>query len=897
MKSKGVFVRGPAQTPVRDRSSARIRGVAWRCVGAAAVLMTGLQLASAQMSLPGKFSVNNQGAATFSVSIAVPPGTAGMIPALTLDYTSQSTSQTGGGLLGIGWSLGGLLSITHCPKTVTQDGGFGGVNFDANDRYCLDGQRLVAISGGYGADGTEYRTEVESFSRVISHGVAGSAPQWWEVHTKTGQVMEFGHTADSALVLHNQSSVFGWALSKMSDTKGNYYTITYTNDATNGQVYPIEIDYTGNAAASLAPYNKVQFVYATRPDVTPQYVAGSLNQITVRLTDVKTYADTSLVADYRLGYRQMTMSQASQLTSITLCASDGSCLPATFLAVADDTNWQLTILGQGYGTGTTLGTPPRNYGSIVTGDFDGDGKTDYLYANATNYVLFRSNGDGTFAISGAAYGSGLNLNGTPPTANYDLVVGDFNGDGKTDFAFVGSTVLFSFISRGDGTFAFVGQGYPSGTTLGSPPRNYGSVITGDFNGDGKTDFVYANATNYVTFRSNGDGTFAISGAAYGGGINLQGPPPTSIYDLVVGDFNGDGKTDFAYVGSTLVFSFISRGDGTFTASGQGYPTGTTLGSPPRNYGNVITGDFNGDGKTDFVYTNSTNYVTFRSNGDGTFAISGAAYGGGINLQGPPPTSVYDLVVGDFNGDGKTDFAYVGNQLQFSFLSKGDGTFTASGQGYPTGTTLGSPPRNYGNVITGDFNGDGKTDFVYTNSTNYVTFRSNGDGTFAISGAAYGGGINLQGPPPTSVYDLVVGDFNGDGKTDFAYVGNQLQFSFLSKGDGSFSILGQGYPGGTTLGSPPRNYGTIITGDFNGDGKSDFAYVNNTNYVIFRANGDGTFGLAGAADGGGINLLTPPTGNYDLVVGDFNGDGKTDFAFVGSTLQFSFRSDGAPRSEE
>ena len=55
----------------------------------------------------------------------------------------------------------------------------------------------------------------------------------------------------------------------VSDTKGNYYTISYTNDTANGQTYPVEIDYTGNAAAGLAPHNKVQFVYATRPDVWP----------------------------------------------------------------------------------------------------------------------------------------------------------------------------------------------------------------------------------------------------------------------------------------------------------------------------------------------------------------------------------------------------------------------------------------------------------------------------------------------------------------------------------------------------------------------------------------------------------------------------------------------------
>src|SRR5581483_1226522 len=101
-------------------------------------------------------------------------------------------------------------------------------------------------------------------------------PSWFEVHTKSGQIMEFGHTTDSLALAVGKTTARSWGLDKVSDTKGNYFTVTYTNDTTNGQTYPIEIDYTGNAAASVTPNNKVQFVYATRPDITPQYQAGSL---------------------------------------------------------------------------------------------------------------------------------------------------------------------------------------------------------------------------------------------------------------------------------------------------------------------------------------------------------------------------------------------------------------------------------------------------------------------------------------------------------------------------------------------------------------------------------------------------------------------------------------------
>jgi hypothetical protein len=124
-------------------------------------------------STPGSFRVTESGAAEYRIALRVPPGIAGLEPKLALTYNSQA----GNGLLGMGWNLEGLSAITRCPRTMAQDGVRGGVSYDANDRFCLDGQRLVAIPpGAYGADGTEYRTERESFTKVVSYGTAGSGP-------------------------------------------------------------------------------------------------------------------------------------------------------------------------------------------------------------------------------------------------------------------------------------------------------------------------------------------------------------------------------------------------------------------------------------------------------------------------------------------------------------------------------------------------------------------------------------------------------------------------------------------------------------------------------------------------------------------------------------------------
>ena len=157
-------------------------------------------------------------------------------------------------------------------------------------------------------------------SRIISHGAAGAGPASFEVHSKSGQILEFGNTADSRVVAQGEATARSWGVNKVSDTKGNYFTVTYINDTTNGQAYPTRIDYTGNTANSLAPFNSVQFVYsATRPDIMPIYRAGSLINTTVRLANIQTYAGSALVADYRLAYEQGSSTGRSRLSTLTLC--------------------------------------------------------------------------------------------------------------------------------------------------------------------------------------------------------------------------------------------------------------------------------------------------------------------------------------------------------------------------------------------------------------------------------------------------------------------------------------------------------------------------------------------------------------------------------------------------
>jgi len=131
--------------------------------------------AHAQMTVPGAFDVSPGGAASYSVPIQLPPGVGGLDPKLALVYNSQA----GNGLLGVGWSLAGLSSISRCPKTIPQDDARGVVGYDTNDRYCLDGQRLIAISGADGGNLTEYRTEQDGIAKIVSYSEDGATGGPW----------------------------------------------------------------------------------------------------------------------------------------------------------------------------------------------------------------------------------------------------------------------------------------------------------------------------------------------------------------------------------------------------------------------------------------------------------------------------------------------------------------------------------------------------------------------------------------------------------------------------------------------------------------------------------------------------------------------------------------------
>ncbi|MGA3134327.1 MAG: FG-GAP-like repeat-containing protein [Terracidiphilus sp.] len=308
------------------------------------------------------------------------------------------------------------------------------------------------------------------------------------------------------------------------------------------------------------------------------------------------------------------------------------------------------------------------------------------------------------------------------------------------------------------------------------------VAAGDFNGDGITDLVAIQAFgDGFMLLGNGDATFEDAQTFTAPGANgIVGEFNSSI---VTGDFNGDGKLDFATLYNGVVTIFLGNGDGTVTNGYQSQPIGAAHA--------FAVGDFNGDGKLDLVLaggTTGSNVTILLGNGDGTFIV------GATSPTGANPGAV---AVGDFNGDGKLDIA-VGNQNSNSvsiLLGNGDGTFTSA-----ESIAMTAGPNA---LAIADFNGDGKLDLAVAADGTVIILMGNGDGSFTGVGPASG----------YSGLTVAVGDFNADGVADLAVAGNN-NLALLGNGDGTFTtVMSQ---------QEVTDSGSIAIADFNGDGTSDIA---------------------------------------------------------------------------
>jgi hypothetical protein len=672
--------------------------------------------AQAQYSAtPTSFSVTDAGASSLSIPIYTPPMPGGIDVKLSLQYNSQASN----GVFGVGWNLSGVSSITRCPKTIAEEGERIGVKNDATDVFCLDGQKLRAVAGAYGAAGTEYRTAIDSYSQIISNGNHWGGPLGFTVKTKSGAIMEFGgldgagvvHNSNlphldiwsgkrvsSAGVVHNSNLPHPsknltrvWMLKSIKDRTNNTISFTYTTDPTLGEQRLLFVEFNNNG------YLFVDYQDRGPNDAILKYDDGVQMGSTIKRANKIVINDYPVAAggsrparpfkEYRLNYSQSTTTQRSLLTSVQECANDGACLPA----VTMDYN------SAGQVAFTPGATVDGANGYQVT-DFEGDGKASVTSLGEARVWDIDNDGKTDYTIDSKSHGS--------DTGSYI----------RTQW--LSSTGKSTIIARYDVS----GHSAASGVDSTSVVQVLGSLCYADLNGDGLSDQIRFNVAGRLNDRAAYEYYMnsSLGGSILIGRSNTTGNNGASPVFLgpscQTTDIDGDGKAE-------LIIPM---------------PVGM---DSPRNY----------EPRAKYV-------VTFKN---GVLQLSPAFLIGAFdNTFGTAKQEHF----GDFNGDGKTDILYlqggtVGSALPSSTAKVAYFTNDSVTQITESGPMTG-PSINYGGVLcAADFDGDGKTDVLGLYGASFTLHLSRSNQFQIVP-------VNLQfnitqGP-------VFCADFNGDGLADVFY---------------------------------------------------------------------------------------------------------------------------------
>jgi RHS repeat-associated protein len=636
--------------------------------------------------VPGMAKVEATGGVSYAIPIVVPPGRAGIQPSLAFVYNSQG----GNGLLGMGWSISGLPTIHRCPKRLEPDGISGGISYTSEDRYCMDGARLMVVNGyAYGANGAEYRTEVDNGIKIVSVGQSASGPASFVATTKEGKILEFGNGGNSDIQAVGRSDIRVWGLSSIRDTKGNTLTVTYTKDSTNGHYNPNQISYTSNT--NLQANRFVVFNVEDRPDTFPMYLGGSVITVAKRITHVTTYVGgtgpANLVRDYKLTYECNindcnTVTKRSRLKTISECDKNGNCLP-----VETPQSVSYTFSYQEGGNSTfdyhqfDVNDYQFDHLKVWTGDVNADGRMDILSYNNNHIWSHLSDGAGNFTGVGT-YVQSYAFDGTK------LWTGDFNGDGRADFATFSNGKIWTYLAKNDDSGYFEAPIQYNPQTWQIDPSY---VWVADINGDGRMDLVSRKNGQLHTYISN----FSAQTGNFNTPISTSSIADYQFDRTHVwpGDYNGDGKQDLLSYKNGNLWAILSNGAGDYSA------VSTAVYDSNFNPNRAWSGDFNADGVTDIASYQTGVLNTYLSKADGSFAAKVS-----FNPNDWQFADAYTWAI-DVNGDGKTDLISNKNGWLYAHYSKGDGTYWA------VGTQVYDSQFNHDYVWLGDFTGDGKGDLV------------------------------------------------------------------------------------------------------------------------------------------------------------------------------------------
>lgn len=626
---------------------------------------------------PGTASVSG-GAAVYSVPIALPPGRAGMQPDVSLQYSSKS----GYGIAGVGWSLSAGGSVSRCASTLAQDGENVSVTYStATDKLCLNGQRLMAVSGVYGQAGTEYHFEMDNYTRIFQRSASmNNALSYFEVIHPSGAKTYYGNynSGDNATVVPvGVDTPLTWLQSRSEDVSGkNHISYTYSNWGT-GETTLTKISYTGDGVTD--GNRNVQFTYEANAKPKRQYMWGGYTSSTMRLKQIKTYYGSNLITEYSLGYSVSASSGRELLTTLQECGKSPSemCKEATTFSYSEDAP---TVVFE------PLDITYNNEKEVAKitplGDLNGDGVRDWKgrFVNAEGEIVGTTNVE-----LKPCYENRYNK-------KMSCMAGDFNVDGLTDDWRDNNGKLEIKYTKLNATSSW----FSTGITL----NDKGVYFTyyeddhikniADYNGDGWPDLMLYRFENYhapklwlYLHTQNVNAPYSENNAhlIFTYPVTNNGVESVATHDVqFMGDIDGNGALDLIiadtdsgryspdYPQPKPVSIWYNEGDGvTYTS----YDFDFTV-----NAANSITYfsyffDINADGLVDWLGwrekpgSNTESVMVARlNNGGRTFSDEFTL--GGDNLK-----LLYSIVISGTDGDTEIKTPKYGNAILISDID-GDG---------------------------------------------------------------------------------------------------------------------------------------------------------------------------------------------------------------------------------
>jgi Salmonella virulence plasmid 65kDa B protein len=261
----------------------------------------------------GNIEVDGGGQLQYTLPIALPPGVKTVAPQVNLVYNSGA----GNGIAGYGWNISGLSSINRMGKTIEKDGLVKGIQLDETDFYQFAGQRLLLKSGVYGQDGATYVTEKHSNMLIKSVGaVTGQTykgPAYWEVTFEDGSMAWYGATTASGTA--NGRTPMEYNIVKWKDAQGN--SIDYSYAQANNVATIANIAWGANENVGTGHFNKIEFVYSTKPKVELAYVNGVKLIQDQLLGEVKVFANNALFKSYAINNQYRNNQRDVVLVSIS----------------------------------------------------------------------------------------------------------------------------------------------------------------------------------------------------------------------------------------------------------------------------------------------------------------------------------------------------------------------------------------------------------------------------------------------------------------------------------------------------------------------------------------------------------------------------------------------------